>query len=51
MLVRFELSNTMARFVLEVFLTGGQVRDGFERVGGDVGKTKRRQKLRWMMGL
>lgn len=51
MLVRFELSNTMARFVLEEFLTGGQVRDGFERVGGDVGKTKRRQQLRWMMGL
>ena len=46
MLVRFELSNTMARFVLEVFLIGGQVRDGFERVGGDVGKTKRRQQLR-----
>lgn len=46
MLVRFEQSNAMARFVLEVFHMGGQVRDGFERVGGEVGKTKRRQQLR-----
>ena len=37
--MRFEESNAVARSVLEVFRAGGWAKDGFERVGGEVGRT------------
>lgn len=42
----FKQRNTMVRFVLGVFHAGSWLKDGFERVGGEVGRSERKQLLR-----